>query len=294
MNTTHEPVLLQETMALLSPASPGVYADVTLGAAGHAQAILERSSPDGLLFGLDRDPHAIAAARDRLASFGPRVTLINAPFGELASALRDRSIDGVDGLVADLGLSSTQLDNADRGFSFRQVGPIDMRMDVSTGETALELIARLNDDALANVIYEYGEERRSRPIARSIRRAYEAGALKTTGDLRAAVVRVTGPKRGRIDPATRTFQALRIAVNDEIEQLRLLIASLTTVLRQGGVAAIISFHSLEDRLVKHAFRDHEALRVLTKRPVTASEEECATNPRARSAKLRAARLEEAL
>ncbi len=293
MTATHESVLLEETLAFLAPTSHGVYADVTLGAGGHAHAILDRSGPEGQLIALDRDPHAIAAARDRLASFGSRVTFVNAPFGELGDVLSERSIDGVDGLVADLGLSSTQLDDAQRGFSFRQAGPIDMRMDTSEGETALELIGRLNDDALANVIYEYGEERRSRPIARSIRRAYEAGTLQSTGDLRAAVVRVTGPKRGRIDPATRTFQALRIAVNDEIEQLRLLIASLTTVLRHGGVAAIISFHSLEDRLVKHAFRNEEALQVLTKRPVTASEEECARNPRARSAKLRAARLEAA-
>ena len=192
-------------------------------------------------------------------------------------------------MVADLGVSSPQLDDADRGMSFRREGPIDMRMDPGSGETALELIDRLSDDELADVIYQYGEERRSRRIARSIKKALADGELRTTLDLRRATVRAVGPARvGGVDPATRTFQALRIAVNRELEELESLLASLADVVTEGGVAAIISFHSLEDRLVKRAFHA-EGWTQLTKKPMVATDDESAQNPRARSAKLRAAR-----
>jgi len=290
----HTPVLLDEVLEQLEPVAGGVYADVTLGGGGHAKAILEHSAPDGRLIGTDRDPGALEAAGALLAEFAERATLRKARIRELPEVLTSLDIEHVDGVLADLGVSSAQLDRAERGFSLANDGPIDMRMDPSEGETALDLIGRSDADELANVIYRYGEEHRSRKIARSLRRAYEEGELETTGDLRRAVHRATGPRRGRIDPATKTFQALRIAVNDELGELEALLQQAPSVLRTGGVVAVISFHSLEDRMVKHAFRDSEHLSPLTKRPIVASDEERESNPRSRSAKLRAARRVEVL
>jgi 16S rRNA (cytosine1402-N4)-methyltransferase len=209
--------------------------------------------------------------------------LARGPFSRLRQQLDALGIARVDGLVADLGVSSPQLDEPLRGMSFRREGPIDMRMDPEHGETALELIERLSDDELANVIYQYGEERRSRRIARSIKKAFDCGELHSTLDLRRAI------RVGGVDPATRSFQALRIAVNEELEELERLLASLPEIVAMGGVAAILSFHSLEDRLAKRAFAARE-WESLTKKPLVASEEEHALNARARSAKLRAARL----
>jgi 16S rRNA (cytosine1402-N4)-methyltransferase len=211
----------------------------------------------------------------------------------LKEVLASLGVEHVDGLVADLGVSSAQLDQRERGFSWANEGPIDMRMDPTEGETALDLIGACDAEELANVIYRYGEEHRSRKIARSLRRSYEDGKLETTADLQRAVHRATGPRRGRIDSATKTFQALRIAVNDELGELEALLQQLPDVLRIGGVVAVISFHSLEDRMVKHAFRDSEYLSPMTKRPIIASQEERESNPRSRSAKLRAARRVEA-
>ncbi len=285
----HTPVLLDEVLTLIGPVDGGVYADVTLGGGGHAGALLERSAPDGRLVGTDRDPRAVAASAEALGAYGDRVTLRKARIRDLSSVLDSLGINGVDGLVADLGVSSVQLDEAERGFSLANEGPIDMRMDPSEGETALELIGRMNADELADVLYEYGEEHRSRRIARSIRQAYEDDRLHTTLDLRQAVHRAVGARRGRINPSTKTFQALRIAVNEELAELESLLEQLPAVLRVGGVAAVISFHSLEDRLVKHGFRENPELIPLTKRPVIATDEERASNPRSRSAKLRAAR-----
>lgn len=285
----HTPVLLDEVLEHLDPTAGGVYADVTLGGGGHAKAILERSSPDGRLIGTDRDTSALEAARAALSGFGERATLRKARIGELRDVLASLEIETVDAILADLGVSSVQLDRPERGFSLAKDGPIDMRMDPTEGETALELIGRSDADELANVIYRYGEERRSRKIARSLRRAYEEGELETTGDLRHAVHRAIGGRRGRIDPATKTFQALRIAVNDELGELEALLEQAPQLLRMGGVVAVISFHSLEDRMVKHAFRDSEQLSPLTKRPIIASDAERENNPRSRSAKLRAAR-----
>jgi 16S rRNA (cytosine1402-N4)-methyltransferase len=285
----HRSVMLDEVIAALAPAPDGIYADVTLGGAGHGSAILEQSAPSGRLIGLDRDSRAVAAASARLARFGERAQIRHAAFSQLGEVLSELGVDALDGLVADLGVSSVQLDEAERGFSLLREGPIDMRMDTSAGETALELIGRCSPEELADLIYRYGEERKSRRIARSILQAYEDGELESTSDLRRAVIRATGPKRGRIDPATRTFQALRIAVNDELGELESLLGALPELLRSGGVAVIISFHSLEDRLVKHAFRHNPQLEPLTKRPLVASEEERDRNPRSRSAKLRAAR-----
>ena len=285
----HAAVLLDAVLDQLAPTSGGVYADVTLGGGGHAAAILERSAPDGRLIGTDRDPTALEAAAATLACFGDRATLRKARIGELAQVLSSLEIEQLDGLIADLGVSSAQLDRPERGFSLAKEGPIDMRMDPTEGETALELIGRCDAEELADLIYRYGEEHRSRKIARSVRRAYEEGELETTGDLRHAVLRAIGGRRGRIDPATKTFQALRIAVNDELGELESLLAQAPRLLRIGGVVAVISFHSLEDRLVKHSFRDSQHLLPLTKRPIIASQQERETNPRSRSAKLRAAR-----
>jgi 16S rRNA (cytosine1402-N4)-methyltransferase len=285
--------LLEEVLACLEPSPGGVYADVTVGAGGHAAGILDRSDPDGRLIATDRDPGAIEEAHEALRGYGDRVTLRKARMSDLGSVLRSAGIDRVDGVLADLGVSSAHLDRAHRGFSLTKDGPIDMRMDPTEGETALEMIGRTDAEELANVIYRYGEERRSRRIARAIREAYDEGRLCSTADLRRVVHRVTGPRRGRIDPATKTFQALRIAVNEELLELESLLEQLPRVLRVGGVAAVISFHSLEDRMVKHGFRDMNELVPLTKRPIVASDEERQRNPRSRSAKLRAARRTEA-
>ena len=289
----HVPVMVDEVIAALAPSAGGVYADVTVGGGGHSSAILERSAPDGRLIGTDRDPAALRAARIALAEFGDRLTLRKARIRDLREVLDDLGVEQVDGVVADLGVSSAQLDQVERGFSLAKDGPIDMRMDPTEGETALELIGRVDADELADIIYQYGEERRSRRIARTLKRACEDGDLETTGDLRRAVHRATGPKRGRIDPSTRTFQALRIAVNEELADLETFLRALPAVLGVGAVVAVISFHSLEDRIVKHSFRESSLLEPITKKPLVAGAEERDRNPRSRSAKLRAARRVEA-
>ena len=285
----HATVMKQEVVNALALGPGGVYVDVTLGGGGHTEALCD-AFPDTRIIAIDRDAVAIAAAKERLARFGARVTIVHASFGDVGDVLATLGIEQVNGLCADLGVSSPQLDDAERGMSFRREGPIDMRMDRDNGETALELIARMTDDDLANVIFKYGDERRSRRIARSIKRAYGDNELKSTLDLRRAIVRAVGPVRvGGVDPATRTFQALRIAVNRELEELDKLLAALPTVLADDGIAALLSFHSLEDRAVKHAFQDRETWTPCFKKPQVASEDERNMNPRARSAKLRAAR-----
>ncbi len=284
----HETVMRAPVVSALEPSS-GVYVDVTVGGGGHTEGILE-ADPDARVIALDRDIVALSAAKERLARFGDRVTFVKTPFGNVAAALATLGIAQVQGLCADLGVSSPQLDDAARGMSFRREGPIDMRMDSSSGETALELIERLSDDELADIVFHYGDEKRSRRIARSMKRALAEGQLATTLDLRRSIVRAVGPVRvGGVDPATRTFQALRIAVNGELEQLEALLEALPRIVIEGGRVAILSFHSLEDRLVKRAFHDRNVWEPLTKKPGMATEEEAAANPRARSAKLRAAR-----
>jgi 16S rRNA (cytosine1402-N4)-methyltransferase len=285
----HDSVLLDETLAWLNPQPGHVYADATLGAGGHTAAILDASAPDGRVVAVDRDLRAVEHARTRLASYGDRVCVLHGEFRHLPQLLPSVGHQRVDGLVADLGVSSPQLDNAVRGFAFSETGPLDMRMDDSQGDTLLSLLTDWSESELADVIYTYGDERRSRAIARSIKASLAAGALNTTRDLRAAVVKAIGRAPGsRTDPATRTFQALRIAVNDELGQLEDLIGSLPQILADAAVAVLISFHSQEDRLVKHAWRSDPLMRVLTKRPIVPTDEECARNRRARSAKLRAA------
>jgi 16S rRNA (cytosine1402-N4)-methyltransferase len=284
----HVSVMLPELLDALAPRRGQVFVDATLGAGGHAEAVLEIEGTR--VIGIDRDDTALAIAKKRLERFGDRFTPVKARFGELTEVLERMGVATVNGLYADVGLSSMQIDDSERGMSFRQEGPLDMRMDPSSGETALELIERLDADELADVIFKLGEERRSRRVARCIKQAADAGELKTTLDLRRAVVRAVGPARvGGVDPATRTFQALRIAVNQEIEELVALTEAAAKVVVLGGVFAVISFHSLEDRVVKRAMRDRGVWAPLTKKPLTPSDAEISDNPRARSAKLRAAR-----
>jgi 16S rRNA (cytosine1402-N4)-methyltransferase len=284
----HKTVMREEVVRAIGPRPGGVYVDATLGAGGHTVALLE-AEPRARIIAFDRDPVAVAAASDLLTPVADRVTIVRAEFSRVREILDSLGVERADGLVADLGVSSPQIDSADRGMSFQREGPIDMRMDPESPETALHLIARLTDDELANVIYQYGEERRSRRIARSIRKSLAAGELRTTLDLRRSIVRAVGPARvGGIDPATRTFQALRIAVNREQDELASLLDALPTVVEPGAVVAFLSFHSMEDRLVKRQFAT-AGWEPLMKKPLPPTEEEVARNPRARSAKLRAAK-----
>ena len=288
----HEPVMVAQVLEHLAPARGGVFADCTVGNGGHARAMLDAGA--STLIGLDRDPAALAEASAALGAFGDRVTLMHSDYRRLDEVLDAQGIAGVDGLLADLGVSSMQLDSPGRGFSFRRDEPLDMRMDPTTGPTAAEAIGDADERTLANVIYEFGEERHSRRIARAIVGARGRSPVSTTGQL-AAIVRRALPRKGysRIDPATRTFQAIRIWVNRELEGLDVFLTQAVRRLRPGGRVAVISFHSLEDRIVKHTLRSLESagelgLTVRTKRPIVPSEAEADRNPRARSAKLRAA------
>ncbi len=289
----HVPVLTQQVLEYLAPLPGGVYVDCTLGFAGHASEIARRIGPEGHLIGMDRDPQALALAGERLEALAqelgsamPRRTLIGEPFSGIAAHITPRSVDGI---LADFGVSSMQLDQPERGFSFQAEGPLDMRQDTRQTLTAEQVVNEMDEKQLANLIYEYGEERRSWRIARAIVRARP---VATTSQL-AKVVAGCVPtiKSERIHPATRTFQALRIYVNRELDEIRDLLRAVPPLLRPDGRVVVISFHSLEDRIVKDEFRDGAARglwTLLTRRPVTAEEKEIAGNPRARSAKLRAA------
>jgi 16S rRNA (cytosine1402-N4)-methyltransferase len=288
---THEPVMVAETVTLLAPSRGGLFVDCTVGLGGHARALLEAGA--SRILGLDRDPDALQLAADALAGFGDRVELVHADYRDLARMLDERGLPGIDGALADLGVSSMQLDSEGRGFSFRRDDPLDMRMDRSQGPTVADLIATVDEESLANVIFQYGEERYSRRIARAIVAARRLDPIRTTIAL-AQVVRRAIPRRGyqRIDPATRTFQALRIWVNRELEGLDRFLEAAVRRLHSGARLVVIAFHSLEDRIVKHTLRalqQRDALvQVLTKKPIVPRDEEVAANPRARSAKLRAA------
>jgi 16S rRNA (cytosine1402-N4)-methyltransferase len=291
----HVPVLVEEVRALLEPARGGVFVDGTVGLGGHARMLLEGGA--GRLIGLDRDPEALRHARVALHEFGDRVTLVHADYRALGAVLDTHGVGAADGILLDLGVSSLQLDAEGRGFSFRRDEPLDMRMDQSQGATAAERLAAIDETELADLIYRFGEERKSRRVARAIVKAREIAPIERTGQLAAIVRRAVGGPWQRIDPATRTFQALRIWVNGELDGLDAAIDGAVSRLRPaagetaGGRLVVISFHSLEDRVVKHAFRgmaggDRPRVRVLTKRPIVAGDEEMAANPRARSAKLR--------
>jgi 16S rRNA (cytosine1402-N4)-methyltransferase len=300
-------VLLFEAVNLLAPERGGLFVDATLGLGGHSEAILE-ASPDTRVLGIDLDREAIRLASERLARFGTRFRAVHANFREIERVLSESGEREASGILADLGVSSLQFDSPVRGFSFRHDAPLDMRMDAGgAGETAAELLERLPEEEIARVIYEYGEERKSRRIARWIVERRERGEpIRTTAELAALAARAVGHKRGeRIHPATRTFQALRIAVNGELEGLDKFVETAVDLLQTQGRLAVISFHSLEDRVVKRALRRlsgqcecdrrvpvcvcgaRKAVEVLTRRPVVANEQEVEDNPRARSAKLRA-------
>jgi 16S rRNA (cytosine1402-N4)-methyltransferase len=288
----HVPVLTADVLSHLRPERGGLFLDCTVGLGGHSRALLEAGATR--VIGLDRDQDALSAARIALAPWADRVDLVHADYRTLDDVLDARGVSLVDGALADLGVSSMQFDAPGRGFSFQRDEPLDMRMDRSTGDTAAELIARSDERELANTIYAYGEERFSRRIARAIVAAREEGPIDTTLKL-ATIVRRAIPSRGyqRIDPATRTFQALRIWVNRELEGLDRFLETAARRLRVGARLVVLTFHSLEDRIVKHMFRALErsgaaTLKVLTKKPVVPGDEEIRSNPRSRSAKLRAA------
>ena len=288
----HIPVMTAEALRHLQPEQGGVFVDCTVGLGGHTRAMLEAGATR--VIGLDRDRDALGHAREALAPWADRVDLVHSDYRAIDAVLESRGVVRIDGALADLGASSMQFDEPGRGFSFQRDEPLDMRMDRSTGDTAAALIAAADERELADTIYNFGEERFSRRIARAIVEARRAGRVDTTGKL-AAIVRRAVPVRGhqRIDPATRTFQALRIWVNRELDGLDAFIGAAARRLRVGARLVVITFHSLEDRIVKHTFRALEksadaALRVLTKKPLVPSVGEIAANPRARSAKLRAA------
>jgi 16S rRNA (cytosine1402-N4)-methyltransferase len=282
------PVLPRESIEQLDPRPGEIWVDATVGGGGHSRLIAERLGLTGRLIGLDQDEGMLERAKNRLE--GLPVTLVHANFDQLTAAIGSLGIKEIDGLLADLGFASDQMDEADRGLSFQQEGPLDMRLDPTAGENAADLVARLSEYDLAKIFYEFGEERHSRRVARKIVETRKQSPIRTTARL-ADLVRSCVPReKGRnFDPATRVFQALRIAVNDELGSLERLLAQLPRVVKPGGRAGIISFHSLEDRRVKHAFQAREIWEPVTKKPVTASEDEIRDNPRARSAKLRVAR-----
>ena len=299
----HQPVLYQEIIHALQPHSGGRYVDGTLGAGGHARGIVEACAPDGHLLGLDVDPQALAIARETLAPYEPRVHLAQASYTSLSAQLQRIGWEQVDGIVLDLGASSMQFDTPERGFSFMQDAPLDMRFGPHAPQTAADLVNKLTERELADLIYQYGEDRDSRKIARAI---VDKRPIHTTRELVAAIESVS-PRRGdRVHPATRTFQALRIAVNEELASIEAVLPQAVTSLRSGGRLAVISFHSLEDRLVKDFFREQgralknppyeriyeverdAILKEVNRKPILPSEEETKNNPRARSAKLRIA------
>lgn len=290
----HIPVLLSEVLTLLDIQPGQTIVDATIGLGGHSREIAKRLGPTGRLIALDQDPESLRRAREVVS--GCPVEWVHSNFGRIKEALQNLDTPQVDGLLADLGVSSPQLDQPERGFSFRRDGPLDMRMDSTAGPTAAELIAQLSERDLAWVFWEYGEERFSRQVAKRIVEARRKEPIRTTGELADLVRSVVPRPRGEhrrggagLDPATRVFQALRIAVNDELGSLDSLLAALPSVIKPGGRVAIISFHSLEDRRVKHAFKDRETWQNLTKSIIVASDEEMRINSRSRSAKLRGAR-----
>ncbi len=301
--TSHIPVMLEDCMRLMAPGPGGQYADGTLGAGGHSEAILKASSPDGKLMSFDLDPAAIDIARERLEPYGDRVRIIQDSYVNLGCYAEENSLDG---FMVDLGVSSMQLDRRDRGFSFLQDGPLDMRFSPDQKVTAADLVNDLPEEELARILWLYGEERKSRQIAAMICAKRERNRITTTAQLRDVILSAAGNSREKIHPATRSFQAIRIAVNGELDAVEAVLPAALKALKPGGRLLVISFHSLEDRIVKNFFKTESkdclcppeqpvctcghkaALRELTRHPVTADEEEIRLNPRARSAKLRAA------
>ena len=307
MSKRHESVLEREILQHLNLKEDSLIVDGTLGDGGHAELILKNTGPDLRVFGIDRDMQAIKRAEERLAPFRNRVTLVHGNFSDIKTILKKADIVNVDGLLLDLGVSSPQLDSPERGFSFMRNGPLDMRMDSMQKTTAADLLVRLSDEELTSVIKEYGEERYSKRIVRAIRKAQGQNPVSTTLDLSDIISRVTqSPRPTKIHPATRTFQALRIVVNNELEHVKTVLSDSLEILHVSARIMVISFHSLEDRIVKNFFRDEERscicppripvcscghkarLKIVTRRPIIPSAEEVQHNPRASSAKLRVA------
>ena len=307
MPTYHESVMRNEVLHYLNVHMEGVIVDGTLGDGGHTEFILKNTAPEIRVLAIDRDSSAIERASERLSPFRDRVTLAHGNLGDIKELANENGITSVVGVLMDLGVSSPQLDTAERGFSIQHDGPLDMRMDSSQKTSAADLLIKLSDAELASIIKDYGEERYAKRVVRAIRREQEERPITTTGQLSRIVARVVKSSRhSRIHPATRTFQALRIAVNDELEQLKTALAGMMGLLHSTARVAVISFHSLEDRIVKTFFRDEEkgcscppkipicvcgrmpALKILTRKPLVPSEEEVAQNPRSCSAKLRVA------
>jgi len=290
MEAIHLPVMAEEVIKFLEPADGGLYVDGNLGLGGHTERILECSHPTGQVIGFEWDADALNMAQKRLARFGKRVRFIRRNFAALEETLMELGIMQIDGLLLDLGVSSLQLDSSGRGFSFRGNEPLDMRMDDRASQTAADLVNRASEQELADIFFYYGEERQARRIAARIVEQRRAHKIETTeqlvGIIENAIPRKFWPKK--IHVATKVFQALRIAVNRELENLNKILADGAAFLRPGARFCVIAFHSLEDRLVKQAFRENSAYHVLTPKPVVATKEECQLNPRARSAKLRAA------
>jgi len=290
MGSRHIPVMVEEVMTFLRCEPGHTYVDATLGGGGHAFEILKRSAPDGMLIGMEWDEEVLSESKKTLLSFGDRVKLIRENFVHLPDLMKAESADGI---LLDLGFSSIQLEKEERGFSFKGEGPLDMRMDQRTDETAADLVNNLSSEELESILSQYGEERWAKRIVRAIVQEREREPIRTTQALRKIVHRAI-PRRfhsRRIDPATRTFQALRIRVNEELENLQKILETGWRILKKGGRMCVISFHSLEDRMVKETFRALEKqgkMVILTKKPVTPSEEEQKRNPRSRSAKLRCA------
>jgi 16S rRNA (cytosine1402-N4)-methyltransferase len=291
----HLPVLLEEVLQVLDCRPGRVYADGTVGGGGHSRGVLERSSPTGRVIGLDWDEEALERARNNLSPYAGRFELRRANYRDFKTVLESLSIPAVDGVLLDLGVSSEQLESRGRGFSFRWDAPLDMRMSQETMTTAQDLVRKLPAAELETLLREFGEERWARRIARNIVRARQKAPLRTTRELVEVIERSVPPHRRGIHPATRTFQALRISVNEELDNLKVFLADAAELLKPGGRLCIISYHSLEDRIVKNRFREwargegrkKPPLRLLTPKPVVPSEEEISRNPRARSAKMRA-------
>lgn len=286
----HRPVLAGEVLELMAPSSGERFLDGTVGSGGHARLLLERVGPSGFLYGIDRDPARLEEARKSLSAAGPNFALFHGNYRDLDRLLPTEAIGTLDGVLLDVGAHSAQLDEAGRGFSFQQEGPLDMRMDPTQELSAYDVVNEWPEEELADAIYRFGEERRSRRIARAIVREREREPIRTTLRLAEIAARASGGARGKIHPATRTFQGIRIAVNGELEALEEGLKKAFGAVRPGGRVAAISFHSLEDRIVKRAFRawaDEGKAELLTRKPVTAADPELEENRRSRSAKLRA-------
>jgi 16S rRNA (cytosine1402-N4)-methyltransferase len=295
MSDVHVPVLAEEICYWLQPKSGGIYVDCTLGVGGTSLKILQRSGDNAYILGLDRDPEALAIAEKNLEPYRSHVKIFNGNYSHIVEFVHQAGFEKVDGVVFDLGVSSLQLDKPERGFSFALDGPLDMRMNQTQGPTAADLVKVLPEKELADLFFLYGEERFSRRIARAIVESRKTFALETTQAL-VAVIKGAVPhayRKGRIHCATRTFQALRIRVNQELDLLQPALQSAVSLLKEGGRLCVVAFHSLEDRVVKHTFRamagkDNPAITILTKKPITADQQEIQQNPRSRSAKLRVA------